>query len=765
MLLALAASYLLGLVLAPSLPEGARVPLAIVAMVLATPLVAIGRELGSKLWAAPLAIAALLAGLATRGAPPTPLLPSGDGTLEGTIESEVGRGRTVDAVVVVHHGRLADGRRIDPGARVRIAGATVALGARVSARGSLRATPPFRNASPHPPWPEARPIAGVLHLAEGTRLEVRALPWHARLLGAARASVRRALARTLDETSAGVACALVLGDGSSLASEDASAIRLAGLSHVLAVSGTHIAFVAGAFVLALGALLARSPRVHEPRRWAAASGIPLAITHAAFAGSAPSAWRAAATASLAFGLVSAGRRPEPLSVTALASIGLALLDPPGATRPGFLLSVLATIAVLSAPRHEGTLGFAKTAADLAVRSAIATAPVVVYGFGALSPVSIPANLVLVPLGGIVLLPLALVHAAVALVSEVAAAWTAVPFEAASDAFLVGSTAFAAVSPDSTLPPPTAFEGLALALASGAWLAASTLRARAIVAAALALAVVVGEAALRLGDPLRGELALVSLDVGQGDALFVSFPDGRTMLVDGGGGRPDPGERVLVPWLRARRVDRLDVVVLSHPHPDHYGGLGAVLRAFPVGGLWDTGEAEADEPGGAAAALVREARRRGIRIVRPDALCARPRTFGASAVETLHPCPGPRPGFGENDNSFVLRLRLGRRAFLLVGDAERRAESLLLRRPERLRADVLKVGHHGSRTSSAPAFVRAVGARLGLVSAGAGNRYGHPHPEPLAALRAAGTRVFRTDRNGGVTIRTDGRALAASPTVP
>jgi competence protein ComEC len=149
------------------------------------------------------------------------------------------------------------------------------------------------------------------------------------------------------------------------------------------------------------------------------------------------------------------------------------------------------------------------------------------------------------------------------------------------------------------------------------------------------------------------------------------------------------------------------------------------------------------------------RARGIPIRRPRELC-RLRRVGGAELQVLAPCPGPSPDVGANDNSFVLRLGLGARALLLVGDSEHEAEQgLIASGAPRLKADVLKVGHHGSRTSTTPAFVAAVQPSTALISCGVRNRYGHPHPQTLATLRAAGLEVLRTDRGGGIEWRTRG----------
>jgi len=240
-----------------------------------------------------------------------------------------------------------------------------------------------------------------------------------------------------------------------------------------------------------------------------------------------------------------------------------------------------------------------------------------------------------------------------------------------------------------------------------------------------------------------------------------------MLIDGGGlvGSPvDTGQAVIAPVLRARRRSALAIVVLTHPHPDHFGGLISALAGVDVGEFWDTGQGEIEGAGPAYAVLLAGLRARGVPIVRPTSLCGRPRSWGGAEIEVLAPCPGPVPFANPNDNSFVIRVTFGRRAALLVGDAERaEEESLLTTRPSSLHADFLKVGHHGSATSSSPDFVAAVGAANVVISCGVRNRFGHPHALTLRTLTAAG-HVHRTDREGSIRWQTDGQATSLATAV-
>jgi competence protein ComEC len=236
-----------------------------------------------------------------------------------------------------------------------------------------------------------------------------------------------------------------------------------------------------------------------------------------------------------------------------------------------------------------------------------------------------------------------------------------------------------------------------------------------------------------------------------------------MLIDGGGevgSAFDPGRAIVAPVLAARRRRRVDVVVLSHPHPDHFLGLAAALRDVEVGELWDTGQGELEGAGPTYAALLAGLRGRGVRVLRPGALCGPPRDIGGAIVEVLHPCPDFERDVGANDNSLVLRIGLGHRHALLVGDAERATEASLLARfgAAALAADLLKVGHHGSRTSSTLEFLRAVSPAVAAISCGARNRFGHPHAVTLEALVGVGARVVRTDVDGAIRWTTDGSSV-------
>ena len=262
----------------------------------------------------------------------------------------------------------------------------------------------------------------------------------------------------------------------------------------------------------------------------------------------------------------------------------------------------------------------------------------------------------------------------------------------------------------------------------------------------------------------GQLEVTVLDVGQGDSIFASFPNGHTMLVDGGGqysqnstggyrSGPDIGEEVVSPYLWQLGLKRVDVIALTHAHHDHLDGLYAVIDNFHVKELW-VGR-DVDSP--AYSELLAYARARGIAIVhhlRGDTF-----DWGGAKGQVLwpeNPVLAPR---ATNDDCLVLRIEDGGIRFLLTGDIEKRVEGSLVKDGDTLAADFLKVPHHGSKTSSTNAFLARVGPQIAVVSVGEGNPFGHPNPETIGRLEGTKAKVLRTDRDGAVTAITSGRELA------
>jgi competence protein ComEC len=260
----------------------------------------------------------------------------------------------------------------------------------------------------------------------------------------------------------------------------------------------------------------------------------------------------------------------------------------------------------------------------------------------------------------------------------------------------------------------------------------------------------------------GNLEMTAIDVGQGDSILVVFPDGKRLLMDGGGipafghqqhSQLDIGEDVVAPYLWNREFRSLDVLVLSHAHEDHIGGLPALVSDFHPRELW-TGALQASPLWDA---LRRRALENRVKIV-PQTAPAH-FAFGGAEIDVLAPLADYVPrDTPTNNDSLVLRIRFGRHTFLLCGDAERPIERRMIAENEIQRVDVLKVAHHGSRTSSTEAFLDLAQPAFAVISAGFENTYGHPNRDVLERLREHHTMTLRTDQDGLVTVRSDGQRL-------
>lgn len=256
-------------------------------------------------------------------------------------------------------------------------------------------------------------------------------------------------------------------------------------------------------------------------------------------------------------------------------------------------------------------------------------------------------------------------------------------------------------------------------------------------------------------PRGQEAARVSvhiIDVGQGDSILVQTEDSN-VLIDAG---PADAAQAVVRYLRAQGVERLDLVIATHPHADHIGGMAEVVKRFPVERL--IAPEVADAGGYSYEKLLEAVLAKGLRLTRPHP--GDVYDLGGASLTLLGPVE--QDAANVNNNSVVARVTCGQTSFLLTGDCEAEEESTLLAADEALlTADVLKLGHHGSRTSTTAAFLQAVNPRWAVASCAWDNSYGHPHSEVLRRLERAGVAVLRTDLDGTVVFTSDGTSVAAT----
>ncbi len=576
---------------------------------------------------------------------------------------------------------------------------------------------------------------------------VTAPPWWQSAAGELRSGLRDAAGAVLSPAAAGLLPGLTVGDRSRLSAEVDADFRASGLTHLLAVSGANLAIITGALLWLLR-------RMRADPRLVAAVGAVAVIGFVVLARPSPSVLRAAVMAGVVLLALGIGRARSAMPSLAVAVLVLVLADPALAVDAGFALSVTATAAlVLVAPGWVEALrrrGFpAPLAEALAVASAacLVTAPLVAGLNGTVNPASVVANLLVAPA-----VPIATVlGVAAALVSPVApvlaqcCAWLAGP---AIEWMIVVADRTAGLD-GFTITWPSGTGG-ALLLAAVVVVVVVLARHRRV--RALLVAIVLGAALVLVptrfvpvGWPPAG-WAVVACDVGQGDALVLATGEpGWAVLVDVG---PDDG--LIDACLARLGVQAVALVVLTHLHADHVGGLTGALRDRPVGAV-------AVGPGREPAWALRSAARAASAAAAPFAEL-RPGqrlTWPALVLDVLgprHPAAvvDPEDGTAVNDTSVVLRATTPAGTVLLTGDVELAAQADLLTSGVDLRADVLKLPHHGSRSSSQE-FLRAVAPRAVLVSVGAGNTYGHPNRPLLAGLERSGAAVRRTDVAGDTAV--------------
>lgn len=602
-------------------------------------------------------------------------------------------------------------------------------------------------------------VRGTLAVANGPGLDVALIraqggpravtppPPHQRWAATVRHRLTSAAHAVLPAEAAGLLPGLIVGDTSNLRDDVREEFRVAGLTHLTAVSGANVSIVLGAVLL-----LVRGFGI-GPRTGTVLAAVAL-VAFVVVVRPSPSVLRAAAMGSVALLALVVGRRKHAMPALA-ASIGvLLILAPELAVDAGFALSVVATAGLITvAPGWVTRMrahGCPRAVAEVCAVSAAAfvvTAPIVAALSGTVSIVAIVANVLVAP----VIPPLTVLGSLIAVCGVV---WLpAAELLARGTApmlwWLLEVAERSASLPTAEFAVPAGVGGAAIVVAGivGGAVVVRNRRLRRIVAvAALAAAAVCVPVWLgRPGWPGAGWM-IVACDVGQGDSFVLSAGGGDAVVVDTG---PDP---VAVDrCLRRLRVTRIPLLMITHLHADHVGGLGGVLADRSVG-VVVTGPGASTRPGGAD--LIETARR--FEVPTRETNQGEVFTVGALTVRVLGVGPG---GGDENDRSLVARAETPIGSVLLTGDAEAESQEALLRSGVDVRADVLKVPHHGSRTSSSR-FLAAVRPRVALVGAGRDNPFGHPHPEIVSALRESGSLVLSTDELGDIAVvRAGSGALA------
>ena len=559
----------------------------------------------------------------------------------------------------------------------------------------------------------------------------------------------------------GVLQGITLGDRASLNKDLREVFVRSGTFHILAISGLNVSMVAALLYFILRLL-------RFPLRLRAGLTIIWVIVYAALAGGNPSVVRAALMTSLFLGALILEREVDLTNTLALSALLILLWNPLHLLEAGFQLTFGATLGILllmqafpmaSLPRPSRWL---LSSLGVSVAATLATLPILAHHFHRASLIGIVANLPIVPLSGIIT-AIGLIYALLSLFLSSGLDWLAQLLQILI-ALMARLAHFFSCLPGASFQlygPSLAMILLYYGSLFSAW---HWKKARwtkvTLLISLLLLSSLIGAKFYLVHH--RSDLRVTFLDVGQGDCALLELPAGRSMLIDGGGSRQgdfDVGEQVVRPYLLHRWVGKLDRIVLSHPHPDHLRGLMAVLRDFKVKEAWE-GKGAPNLP------LYLEFRK----CLQEEGVLLRSYAAGKSLndpplhVAVLHPSRpylkgSPRGSFSdENNNSLVLRVSYGRIRFLFPGDIEAEAENRILARRAYPASEVIKVPHHGGRTSSSARFIRAVHPTYAVASAGAFNPFGHPYPEIVKRYEGMGAKFLQTSRDGAIMMVTDGKTL-------
>jgi competence protein ComEC len=591
---------------------------------------------------------------------------------------------------------------------------------------------------------------------------------------------RDALARLVPEPEASLLQGILLGIQGGIPADLADDYNATGTSHVIVISGSNITVVAALFAASFGRMLGK-----RRAYWFVVAGIALYVL---LVGADAAVVRAGLMGGLYVTALHLGRRATAYVSLFASAILMTAVNPLALWDAGFQLSLAATLSLIlftpgierlferglahlmARDRVQTALRYLNDVLIVTLAAQILTIPLVAYQFGRLSLVAPLANLLILPVQP----PIMIAGLAAALVALVpflqplarVIAW--IPWLCAAYTNLI--VRWMADWRGASLQVSQADTGhlfvYVTAAIAMAWLLHHQPRfvrrfwkwlighwsTAAILAVPAAAVVLIWLAVLQLPD---GRLHVAFLDVGQGDAVFITTPEGRQILVDGG---PSPAALTAALGRQMPFWDRsIDFLVMTHPDSDHITGLVGALDHYQVGAWLDNGLPGDDalyaecQDRLAEAGIPKYTVRAGHRLELGEGL----------TLEVLNPPAAPNVGIGgdDNDNSLVLRLLWGQASFLLTGDVEAEAEYALLQSGQSLTAGVLKVAHHGSGGSSTPGFLAAVAPRYAVISVGAENKFDHPDPAVLARLHDLGdVTLLRTDQAGTIEFVTDGRQL-------
>jgi competence protein ComEC len=598
--------------------------------------------------------------------------------------------------------------------------------------------------------------------------------------------IRNFLTKETHPLSSGILKALVLGERGDIPEEITEQFTVAGIAHLLAISGDHLGIVALLSFSLLLWILKRSKFLllsTSVKKWAAGLTIPFILLYTFIAGGGISVIRATIMVITFFLSILFSRERNLLHTLALAAFLILLFSPPSLFDVSFQLSFLAVLSILYlVPRlfrwwkekeilpsqetswRQRLWAYLKISLVVTAVATLGTAPFVALHFNRISLIGFLTNLFFVPWVGFVIVPLSLVASLLSFFIYPLAALLIQVNDFITMA-LLKAVALSASFPYASffVSTPTAFEIILFYLLL--LMAAHLRKGKGVryLFLGCCIALFLNFAFWNARECFQKNLRITFIDVGQGDAILMEFPKGKRMLIDGGGLREDRfdiGKNVIAPFLWNKKIRKIDLLVLTHPDPDHLKGLNFIASHFSIGCFWDNGfRTDSESYIRLQEILLKKKIRRSS--LNDQTL---PQMIHGAQLSVLNP-PVMKKSQRVNQNpsllnnqSLVIKIQFKEIAILLVGDIEKEAEYRMMRKGFPIKADLLKIPHHGSASSSTQAFLESVKPSYAILSVSEQNLGRLPHPEVLRRYERLGTRIFRTDKHGAVTVVTDGERI-------
>jgi competence protein ComEC len=580
--------------------------------------------------------------------------------------------------------------------------------------------------------------------------------------------------------------ALVLGEQGNIPEDVRESFITTGIAHLLAISGDHLGIVA---LLSFSLFLRMMKRSEflllslSVKKWAAALTIPCLLLYTFIAGGGISVIRATIMVITFFLSIVFDRERHLLHTLALAAFLILLFSPPSLFDVSFQLSFLAVLSILYlVPRiyrnlrreeiyippesswKEKIWKYMKLSFIVTVVAILGTAPFVALHFNRVSLIGFLANLFIVPWVGFLIVPITLI-ASIFSFFFYPFAGLLITVDQFLATILFKVVAFFASIPFASIyiPTPTALEIILYYLLLFLWVHLRKGKKVKYLFVGICILLAADLAYWNLKDRLRKDLTITFIDVGHGDSILLEFPKGKRMLIDGGGlheDRFDVGKNVIAPFLWKKKIRKIDTLVLTHPDPDHFKGLNFIASQFKIGRFWDNGLRGDSE---FYLELEKTLQRRKIdRFPLNENINSQ--MINGVEISFLNPPAGSagpvrhRTPSWLNNQSLVIRLRFKNIILLLTGDVEKEAEERMVRKGYPLGAHILKVPHHGSSSSSSLIFLEKVKPDHAIISVGERTIGRLPHPEVIERYKRLGSKIFRTDKHGAITVITDGEKI-------